>query len=84
MKAIAMSFAVLLLSGCSDDGPLPPQHATDQCLRRDLFQSCMKALSAGPATAKYNDWDEVVDSCEGAAYYQSQRLVRFIKPECRP
>jgi len=32
---------------------------------------------------KYNDWDEVVDSCENAAYYQSKREREVVKPECR-
>ena len=44
----------------------------DQTLRAKLFQECLKVVPAGPLATKYNDWDEVVDSCGSQAYYQSQ------------
>ena len=56
----------------------------DQCMRAALFASCMRALPAGPVSSQYNDWDEVVATCESAAYRQSLRGAQHIKPECRP
>lgn len=55
---------------------------TDQCLRRELFNECMKALPAGPVATKYNDWDEVVSQCGREAYYMAKRKRAIVKPEC--
>ena len=70
---------VFVLAGCSDfESPSP-----DQCLRAEIFKSCMGSLPEGPKSTQYNDWDEVVGSCETTAYYQSLRIQANIKPECR-
>lgn len=74
---------MLALAGC-DDGPIASSPVVDQCMRAELFQSCMKSLPAGPVATQYNDWDEVVDSCSSAAYYQALRQREHIKPECQP
>lgn len=87
---------VLLLSACTSytdsdgkektcigDGCEAGIHIADQCLRAELFKSCMAALPAGPLATKYNDWDEVVSECGSQSYYQSQRQIKFVKPECR-
>lgn len=68
------------LGGCANPDP----QMADQCMRREIFQQCMKALPAGPKATMYNDWDEVVAKCEDAAYYQSLRRTSQVKPECRP
>ena len=67
------------LGGCADHDPQKP----DQCMRRELFQQCMKALPAGPKATVYNDWDEVVAQCDSVAHYQSLRRKSQIKPEDR-
>ncbi len=68
----------LLALGCE------AETVSDQCLRATLFKECMAGLPKGPSSTHYNDWDDVVDSCETAAYYQSLRQRRHIKPECQP
>jgi len=45
---------------------------SNQMERQRLFKECMASLPLGPQTTHYNDWSEVVDSCEDVAYYQSQ------------
>ena len=75
-RGIAIS---LLLAGCNQF----TEPTVDQCLRREIFTSCMASLPAGPAATKYNDWDEVVSSCENVAYYQALRKKELIKLECR-
>lgn len=75
---IAISIAGLL-AGCSDE---PNDIVKDQCLRVELFQQCMKSLPAGPVATHYNDWSEVVTSCEAAAFYQSMRPRVAVKKEC--
>lgn len=80
---IAILVAAIAVAGC-DAGPIAPAPVVDQCMRAELFQSCMKSLPAGPVATQYNDWDEVVDSCSSAAYYQALRRREHIKPECQP
>jgi hypothetical protein len=69
-----------LLAACE---PGPNDATPDQCLRAELFQQCMKALPAGPQATKYNDWDEVIVSCERVAFYQSLRPRNTVSAECR-
>jgi hypothetical protein len=38
-------------------------------LRRELFAECMKLLPAGPNHTKYNDWAEVVETCNSHSLY---------------
>jgi len=72
----ASLLTAVLAGGCTEStGP-------DQCLRREIFQQCMKALPAGPQATKYNDWDEVVGMCESVAYYQSLKKKTQITEEC--
>ena len=79
-KSITALFAALL---CACGQPPESPYVSDQCLRAEIFQRCLKDLPSGPLATKYNDWDEVVDSCENAAYYQSKREREVVKPECR-
>lgn len=73
-------FLSLLLVGCSD--PTMNTTSVDQCLRVELFKSCMASLPEGPKSTQYNDWDEVVSECGSQAYYQSIRPIKSIKPGC--
>ena len=79
-KLCALS-SIMLLAACQ---PSPDTSTPDQCIRAELFQQCMKALPSGPQFTRYNDWDEVVNSCERAAYSQSLRTRKMIKSECQP
>lgn len=74
-------FLAVMSGGCENNEFTDPRGA-DQCLRAELFEKCMKLLPAGPVSTHYSDWDEVVDSCESSAYYQSLRLKSQVKPEC--
>jgi hypothetical protein len=72
----------VLITGCD---PAPARvEDTDQCLRAELFQQCLKSVPSGPLATKYNDWDEAIGQCESAAYHQSIRKIDQIKPECQP
>lgn len=78
MKRILFLAPLLFLAGCNP----PPgselssmQYMPDQKLRAERFDTCMKNLPAGPEKTHYNDWSEVVDSCNDAAYYQSLKLA---------
>lgn len=83
MKKLIL-LSVLLLAACSqDDKPFIDQRVVNQCLRRELFNECMKMLPAGPVATKYNDWDEVVAECGSQAYYMSHRKESTIPQGCR-
>ncbi len=80
MIKIISILSILTLTGCeaTQTGP-----TVDQCMRKDLFQQCMKLIPPGPTNVQYNDWQEVVEQCALTAYYQSLRQKEYIKPECR-
>lgn len=65
-----------LVVGCDQSAP-------DQCVRREIFLQCMGALPAGPQATKYNDWDDVVSTCDSVAHYQSLRGKESIAANCR-
>lgn len=73
-----LSAATVMLAACN-----PPPPSVDQCMRATLFERCMTLLPAGPTTAQYNDWDEVVEACDRSAYYQALRQPQHIKSECK-
>jgi hypothetical protein len=81
---------VFVLTACGDHSSETTAYASntddviimDQCLRREIFNECLKNLPGGPVATKYNDWDEVVSECRTAAYYMSKRKRAVVKPEC--
>ena len=78
MKRILFLAPLLLLVGCNPEPGSDlssTKYMTDQKIRAERFDTCMKNLPAGPEKTHYNDWSEVVDSCAKAAYYQSLRLA---------
>lgn len=78
LKNAFLALALVGLTACE----VQPSPVSDQCLRAELFAKCMASLPPGPEMPHYNDWDEVVASCDNASYYQSKREVSAIKPEC--
>lgn len=80
MTISALLVSAFLLSGCNQEAGGP-----DQCLRQEIFKQCVANIPKGPThlTAAGNDWGEVISACQSAAYYQSIRINRTIKPECR-
>ena len=44
------------------------EEAAQNAVAERIFMECLQRLPAGPVAAKYNDWDEVVDSCKSSAY----------------
>ena len=69
-KLLFVLSTALVLTGCEELRPPEP----DQKLRNQIFERCLEKLPAGPVTTMYNDWDEVVDACSRAAYYQSLQV----------
>jgi hypothetical protein len=46
-------------------------HEANQQERQRIFKDCMLLLPTGPVSTQYNDWAEVVEECDNAAYQQS-------------
>jgi len=81
---LLLACGVILMAGCTyDDPPEKRQWAIDQCVRAELFKQCMTLLPAGPQSTKYNDWDDVVESCNDVSRVQAARRIEFVKPECQ-
>lgn len=85
MKYFVILLALLLTACDHNTVGVPPDKVvvTDQCLRRETFNECMKNLPAGPVATKYNDWDEVISECRTTSYYLSQRPRGTIDEKCR-
>jgi len=83
MKKLILLLPLLLIACGKDDKPFIDERVANQCLRREIFNECMKILPAGPLATKYNDWDEVVNQCGRQAYYMSIRKESTIPAECR-
>jgi hypothetical protein len=82
IRYLLPSLTLIGLAACSPGSTFSPP-TVDQCIRAEAFQSCMRALPVGPQVAKYNDWDEVVDSCAQSAYYLALRPHAVIPEQCR-
>jgi len=81
---VLLACAVILMAGCSgDEAPTKRQWAIDQCVRAELFKQCMTLLPAGPQSTKFNDWDDVVESCNDTSRSQASRRIEFVKSECQ-
>ena len=76
MRKLALA-GLLLLAAC-DDMQVP-----NQCIRREVFKECMAALPKGPEVTRYNDWNEVVESCGDQARNMSYRSLSSIPKECK-
>lgn len=74
-RAMALLLTLAMLSGCGAADP-SYEWEPDQSLRRQIFKDCLAALPKVPQSTVYNDWAEVVEECDGAAYRQSLRLVK--------
>lgn len=69
IKFLALMCTVMVLAGC-DSSELVNYRLQE---RERLFYKCLDAIPEGPVKTYYNDWSEVVDSCESHAFYVSHR-----------
>lgn len=61
MKALIYIFILVSLVSCAPERYCYPK--IDKEKEQAYFFLCLKSLSAGPTTTKYNDWEGVIDSC---------------------
>ena len=78
MKTILALTIALCVASC--DVPKNQKQEVDQAKRHTYFLECLAALPAGPQSTKYNDWDEVVDSCNRTAY----QMAAYCYANCPP
>jgi hypothetical protein len=84
MKYLVLLF---LLIGCSEETRIKNtdiEQIIDQCLRAQLFKTCLETVPKGPEVVKNSDWSKIVAECETAANLQSYRQRKYVKPECWP
>ena len=63
-RRIGAAMLAALLAGC---GITAEYGVTDKKAQQELFFECLEKLPAGPVSAHYNDWAEVVKECRAAA-----------------
>jgi len=74
MKFIVATILAIFVLGCDFLFPEPDvRWEIDQRLRQELFFKCLDKIPQGPERTKYNDWAEVVEACDEAAYYMSYK-----------
>ena len=56
--------------------PPMPTYRTDYQKSQELFLKCLETVPAGPTHVKYNDWDEIVESCRQSAFSLSQKCIK--------
>ena len=81
---VTISAVGLILAGCGDGRSLQNPQMEDQCLRTEIFMSCLDHLPKGPDQTHYSDWDEAIYQCRLASFKQALRPRDQIKKECRP
>lgn len=54
----------------------------DQCIRREIFLSCLKEIPPSPSTPFFNPWEDVIGHCRAFAAEASTRPKTAITPEC--
>jgi hypothetical protein len=67
-KILPLIIAVIVLSGCCGE-------KINRERRIEIFRDCLDRIPEGPQTTKYNDWAEVIKTCEDVAFYQSIEMV---------
>jgi len=86
MKYMFILTLALLLTACNEDDKnlkvVPKcEIKVDQEIRTKIFMQCIALAQKQPNSTTYNDTDEVVTACAGAAYRQALRKVCTDKTE---
>jgi hypothetical protein len=74
-KIIITALMLAVLCGCeqSEKNLILDYRARE---RQRVFTDCLKNTPQGPVSVhNSNDWSEVIDSCDSAAYYQTNALI---------
>lgn len=80
-KILLASITVLALSGCVESQPSQATlvnrelYGIDQEKRIELFNQCLARVPVGPTAVKYNDWDELVETCDEISKSQAKKCV---------
>lgn len=75
VKKILILSLLTILVACST--------AQDQCLRRELFENCIKTTGDLSKNSVYFDLSEFVRACDTSSWNLSWRNKKMIKPECK-
>lgn len=65
-KPIIVGVLTLALAACGDNQRAYFAHPEEPEAQAFLFERCLKSTQ-GPASTKYNDWDEAIEACNSYA-----------------
>lgn len=75
-KLIFALLAGVVLTGCIRRDPTYTEvYGVDQEKRVELFNQCLERVPVGPTAVKYNDWDELVRSCDVISKSQAKKCI---------
>ena len=76
MKKIYFIVCILFVVTLSSCDVSFPKCTTDNKLRREIFNECLKNIPKGPERTTYNDWEEVVVECRYTSLCLSQTCTK--------
>jgi hypothetical protein len=71
---------VISLTGCKET--FEEKYEIDQCIRKEIFMTCLDKLPSPPPNAIPSDWDEVVNECADLATRAAYRLRETVPAGC--
>jgi hypothetical protein len=72
-KITILVFVIILLSGCVRYS----KYIVDRDEQKQNFLQCLAAIPKGPESTHYNDWDEVINSCNNIAESQATYCIKY-------
>lgn len=70
IKLLVLMCTLMVLAGCDDKGLSNYRQAE----KERVFFKCLEKIPKGPVKTHYNDWGDVVDSCNHFATYSTYNL----------
>lgn len=78
LLALIVAFS---MAGCAEreltygDRTNMEMYGIDQDKRIELFNQCLARVPVGPTAVKYNDWDELVSTCDEISKSQAKLCI---------
>lgn len=75
MKILAIGFAAIIVSGCTNGNNDSQHEARAGQIRRELFNECMSLAAKMPRQSD-DDVADIVEECGSQSYYMSYAVTR--------
>ncbi len=76
IAVLILSVSFVSIYSCCVSLPPVPTYRIDYPKSQELFLKCLESVPAGPTHTKYNDWDEIVESCRQTSISLGKKCIR--------